>query len=212
MSTTDTTSTTDTVTVVPVTSSLLHRYAGQLKPQPCHVELDCAPRTLRAETDMEPGSAVPMAVHHGHRRRWTIPPLRESVATELLHEIAPLAERMCDGYSSRWDGSNHVARYTEDAIEAETDILAACERAGADPDDVRSEVTASDFFSGVSSRWDVIAEACGVTADTTDAEIAAKAEENETIAETEMGADLTGAEEYLRDLREQLRAAREASA
>lgn len=197
--------TTETVTVVPVTDNLLHHYPREHKPQPCHVELDCATRTLRAETDMEIGNSVPMPVHLGHRRRWPIPPLREEAANALLDEIAPLAARVCDGYSSRWDGSNHVGRYTEDASDAELEILTLCERAGGDPEDVRSEVDAADFFAGISSRRTVIAETIGVTADTTDDRIAELVEENERIAETEMGADLVGADKYLRNLRDEMR-------
>ena len=88
---------------------LHHQYPGQTSPQPCYVELDCEAENLSADWNGELGNAVPLSVWHGHTRRWAIPALQAQAANSLLDEIAPLAQRVIDGYTSEWDGNNHVA-------------------------------------------------------------------------------------------------------
>lgn len=103
---------------------LFEQYPGELFEQPVHVELDLRDGQLLTEYDGEPGGgSVPMDVYHGFRRRYDIPVVVGSVANELLHEIAPLAERILDDSDVHWDGSNHVAELGEDARDAEEKIL-----------------------------------------------------------------------------------------
>jgi hypothetical protein len=147
---------------------LYHRYPNQTQAQPCYVELDCAARRLQADWNGEVGNAVPADVWHGHRRRYAIPCLRPAPANALLDRIAPLAARVCDGYRSRWNGSDHVACFTEDAEDAERQIRALCE--GADPEGAVKVWDASEWFRGIGPEDRQRAE-LGIDADTTDEEL-----------------------------------------
>ena len=105
------------------------RYPGQTSPQSAYIELDLQNKTLAAYYNSEIGNAVPFSVWHGHDRRYWVP--SDASAHDLntlMAEIAPVASRLYDGYESEWNGSNHVARLTEDAEEAELEIEAIIER------------------------------------------------------------------------------------
>ena len=186
-------------TIHPVAGAELHlHYPRQTSPQPCHVELDLRRGDLSASANTEIGNAVPMAVHHGHVQRWTIPALRANSVNALLAEIAPLAGRVVAGYTSEWDGSYHVAVLNEDATDAQSEIEALCDATRSD-DEARLRVwSASDWFAAIGDR---IAQAVGIgiTAATTDDEL-------DTIADRETAAAddvdvLEGLRPYLRDLR-----------
>ena len=194
------------VTITPVVGTDLHcTYSGQLHPQPCHVQLDMRSGALTAATDPEIGNAVPSAVWHGHVVRWNIEPLRADCANALLEDLASLAARMVAGYSSRWNGSNHVASLTDDAREAHDAIERLCDQAGHD-DAARLHVwAAADWFAplGTHSRC---AAALGILAETTDEELDAIAERETRDAESTTECDrLEGCEEFLRDVRATLR-------
>jgi hypothetical protein len=108
-------------------NELFVQYQGQSQPQPVHVSLDCRTGELSAEYDPEIGGSRPMDVHHGHVCRWRIPVLTAEAANALLADLAPIAQRVVDGYSSEWDGSNHVGRLSDDADDAAIDIDALCD-------------------------------------------------------------------------------------
>jgi hypothetical protein len=102
--------------------ALYKRYPGQQSPQSCYLILDPSHRKLCCDYDGEIGNAVPMDVYHGLRLRWHIPLLTGSAADRLMRDVAPLAARVCAGYTREWDGHNHVGCYTADAQEAITKI------------------------------------------------------------------------------------------
>lgn len=161
--------------------ALHHRYPGQSERQDCYIELDCQDGELTADYNAEIGNAVPMAVHHGHVRRYTIPCLRADAANDLLDEIAPFAQRIVDGYSSRWDGSNHIADLTEDAVDAEEsirDLIVALEDVDAETVNVWQ---AGDWFATLGGSDRQRAE-LRITAATTDEELAAMAKQEEKDA------------------------------
>lgn len=108
------------------TTELYCHYDGQAEPQGCYVELDCANKKLSAQYNSEIGNAIPFSVFHGHDQRWGIPCLRGEMANKLMEELLPLAERVVSGYESEWDGSNHVARFTDDAKKAVEAIETEC--------------------------------------------------------------------------------------
>ena len=137
------------MTVDAPTYDLYCRYPHQTSPQPCHVYLDAAHERLGAEYDSEIGNAVPMAVHHGHVCRWSIPALRDAAVEALLAEIVPLAERVIAGYESVWDGHNNVARYDADATDAISEIEALCEAAGHDEGQMLMVWQAADWLAGL---------------------------------------------------------------
>lgn len=192
-----------TIEIISVTGNeLFHHYRGQTSAQPCNVSLDCRSGKLCAEYNPEIGNAVPAAEYHGHVQTWRIPCLRERPANALLSDIEPLAARVVAGYSSEWDGSNHVAAFTGDAQEAIEAIDALCD--AADPSDGVRAWDAGDWLtaSGNTRRETVRAE-LGIAADTTDEElggIEARVEE-EATASGEVDV-LTGTRSFLRALRD----------
>lgn len=158
----------------------LHKqYPRQHGAQPVHVFLDCRGEgRLGAEPDAEIGSGVPAPVYYGHVLRWRIPALKGDAANALLARIAPLAARVCAGYTKHWDGNNHVGRFSADATAAEEQIRDLCDHAGSADEQIQV-FTAGDYFGALGSLL-VQARELGITADTTDAQLTA-------IGETELG-------------------------
>jgi len=111
---------------------LYHVYPGQTAPQGAYVELDCEAACLSADWDPQIGGAVPFDVWHGHQRRFPVSAdLAAGEINRLMDAITPRAARVVAGYESVWDGSNHVARYAEDAAEADDAIAETCREAEA---------------------------------------------------------------------------------
>jgi hypothetical protein len=179
-------------------TELYERYPGQTQPQDVCVELDCAHRVLRARSNPEVGNAVTSDVWHHHTLRWTIPTLREEPANQLLHEVAWLAERVCDGYKSVWDGNNHVAEYDADADEAQEAIELVCNRA--DSDDAVRVWEASDWLGGIGNEAAQILE-LGITGAMSDEALSDLRERIEVEAAGEDVDIVEGLEEYLERLR-----------
>jgi len=102
------------------------QYPGQLQPQPCYVCLDLRHGTLSAKYLTEIGEILPETTHHGKVRLYRIPCLLARSANDLLEMLAPYAERVIAGYSSIWNGSNHVALLNGSALAAVMDIKAIC--------------------------------------------------------------------------------------
>lgn len=106
---------------------LYQHYQGQTQAQPAYVELE-EDGTVNASYDPEIGGAVPMTVWHGRDRRY---PVSNSISMDglkaLLAYITPLLQRVHDGLSIEWDGSNIVGRLTEAAENAEAKISRICE-------------------------------------------------------------------------------------
>lgn len=103
-------------------SSLYRRLPGQLRPQPCIVELDCQSGTLTARYDECGPGEWTSAQWLGFTMHWLIPCLTAKAATELLDEVAPLASRVVNGWRREWDGSQHVGRLSPDAESASETI------------------------------------------------------------------------------------------
>lgn len=190
-----------TIAITTVTGTELHvTYPRQTQAQPCYVELDARDDgRLSAAANPEIGNAVPFDVVHGHVQRWTIPALKADVANELLKEIAPLAERVVAGYESTWSGSNHVAAFDEDATVAIEAIGDLCDRAGGE-DEALSVWEAADWFSGLGGA---VAQAhdLGITAETTDEQLAEIAKRETASARADSVDELSGIEEHLRWVR-----------
>jgi len=121
-------------------AELYHKLPGQPKEQDCFVQLDCVRRKLCAQYNPEIGNHVPAGVMHGHLQRWSIPALKSRAANRLLYMLRPLAERVCNGYESVWDGNNNVARYSADARQTLMEMTRCCERVSWDPDHWAKEV------------------------------------------------------------------------
>ena len=109
---------------------LLHIYPRQEAPQGCFLYLDCETGQFGADWDAQIGNAVPSDVWHGHTRWYPIPVLQDSTVNALLAELAPLAQRVLDGYASEWNGNNLVGAFDDDAQAAEAEIGRAIEDYG----------------------------------------------------------------------------------
>ena len=110
------------------------RYDRQTKAQPAHIELQ-QDGTLSAGVCGEIGNAVPEDVWHGRRLWWGIAAeMTGAAVAELLQEIAPLAQRVLDGWDEKWDGNNNVGTLTDDAQEAHDEIEAVCNETGKSED------------------------------------------------------------------------------
>ena len=171
-------------------------YQGQTERQGCYIELDCQTGLLTATYNAEIGNAIPFSVYHGHDRRWGIPCLIADAANDLLDEISPLAQRVLDGYTSEWDGNNHVARLSDDAQAAEDEIERLIDDLRVDETNGISDADAGEWLTETDPA---------ITAQTTDEEIAALAEQAEQDAAYERIV-LIDAEGYLTRLRDEMRA------
>jgi hypothetical protein len=192
------------ITIRPVegTTALHHRYPRETKAQRCHVELDCRTGDLTACYDPETGGAYPFAVHHGHVLRWRVPCLRADAANALLVDLEVLAQRIVDGYSSRWDGNNNVGSLNDDAHEAREAIEQEVDRLDACSDDVVKVWEACAWFAPLGSRT-VQARELGITVGSTDEELQAIAT-RETANATDVD-ELEGVDAYLEGLRAHVR-------
>lgn len=196
---------TTTIEIVHVSGdgiALYTRFPGQTAPQPCFVELDCDKRTLTAESNPEIGNAVPVHVWHHRILRWTIPCLTDDAVNALLDELADDAGIVCDGYTCEWDGSDHVGRYTDDAEAAMERIREACARDWSEADQVRVW-TADEWYQ--SEGFEAQIASLGITAETTDEQIAEIAEREEEAASAE-GHTVEGIEKHMEWLRDKCRA------
>lgn len=193
-----------TIEEVAQETDLFKLYPGQAKAQGCYIQLDARTGAVGAAYDPEIGSAVPSAVHHGHVVRLHCPCLVAGAANKLMGALAPLLERVIAGYSSEWDGSDTVARYTDDARQAIIEAVALAEDYGA-PEDRVELVDAADFYGPLGDARSQ-AFLLGISRETTDERLDGIAEDDATSALSEMRAVLVRAPEHLRHLRDQLTA------
>jgi len=169
-----------------------------------YLSLDCENETLRFVVDHEPGS-TPFSVYHGRTLYWSVPAgLTSSAANELLETVQGDAEDLLTEYSSSHDRhGNLIGSLTERGEELRAAIGQQCDRL--DASDALKVWDAADWYAPVRRT---IAATLGITAETTDAEIATIAEAEENSAAASGEADmLEGAERYLRGVRDDLREA-----
>lgn len=189
-----------TITIKNVEGNELHlEYQGQHGRQPCRVCLDCERRELYAEADPIIGSGMPMRMWHGHVQHWRIPCLKGDAANRLLQSLAEEAAVVCDGYSSVWDGHNHVADFSDSAKSALEGITVTCEAAHDVSDhDMVSIWKAEDWYQPIDPAREL-----GITALTTDAQLDELAESEERSASCD-GHDVEGIRKFLGKVRDEL--------
>lgn len=113
---------------------LYRRYPRQTSPQPAHVEID-EDGTVSADYSGEIGYAVPMCVWHSRTLRVPVSCYVSGQAlTDYLQDADTLAllQRIHDGHSVNWDGSNHVGELDGDATAALNDLERALDDLGRD--------------------------------------------------------------------------------
>src|SRR5689334_13481078 len=106
-------------------------YPTQNDPQPCCLILDLEDGDLTATYNPNIDGGVTTREWNGIVRSWSIPCLTAASANRLIDDVAPIAQRILDGATVEWDGSNHVGRLNADASEAAeelaTTLAALCE-------------------------------------------------------------------------------------
>lgn len=107
-------------------------YPGQLKPQNAYFELTENCNIITPTYNGEIGNAVPFSVYHGRDRRYYFhPSLPLKAVNKLGRDLLPYMEKVRAGIFMAYDGNNYIARLTEDAQQAEDEILAIIARAEA---------------------------------------------------------------------------------
>lgn len=92
------------------------QYAGQSQPQGAYIALDCRDGQVWADYNGEVGNAVPMDVWHGHVQRFSVPASTDGRTINwLMDTLRPEFATIASGYEEVWDGSNHVARFGDEA-------------------------------------------------------------------------------------------------
>lgn len=99
-------------------------YPRQNGPQRAYVEMDDK-GCVSADIDYDIGGAVPMRVAHNRTLRWDVSPYAngDSLADLLDSELVRgLLERVHNGHTVEWDGSNMVGRLDDDAKAAALEL------------------------------------------------------------------------------------------
>jgi len=188
---------------VPMDNALYRHYPGQYAPQDAYVEIDPETWEISASYNAEIGNAVPAAVWHGRIRRYQCRVLTDVDALLLMRKIVPLAEKICSGYDSRWDGNNIVGRLDDAATIAEDELSDIIATATGEMD-----IWDAGEWLGVVTHYStesvVIDDIGTITADTTDEQIGEMTIRANELARDEnvfLGNSVVG---YLKNLRDNL--------
>jgi hypothetical protein len=107
---------------------LFHRYPREVNPQPAFVLLS-EEGEVSADSSGEIGNGVPASVWHGCDLRFPVSPsVSGSDLADYLERFdrgRALLERIHEGHSVEWDGSNHVGHLDDDAQAAREELEAA---------------------------------------------------------------------------------------
>lgn len=161
--------------------------------------LDWGARRIRIEWRPKSQNAVTFYEWHGHQTALVLPPNVDARRlVEWLADHQADLTAIADGYESAWDGSNHVARFSEAARAALEDIEIDASHRWDD------ELALPDG-EGVwaASEWLYDSRHEHVNADSTDAEIEQTAVRLDAEALAE-GKRVEGTIEYLQSVREEL--------
>lgn len=128
------------------------RRGGEMREEPCYLELDCIQRVLSCR-------ATPHAVEHSHMLEWKnkrifsyrIPCLLPKAANQLMEKAIPLAERILRGYRTEMNqGVLRGFMETEDAKEASWELVRLCDPyilADKEEQKVIQTLTVKDYFT-----------------------------------------------------------------
>jgi hypothetical protein len=95
------------------------KYPRQFQAQPAFIELDCRRNgELSADYTGEIGNAVPVYLWNRLAVRWSIEPETTGESLERLfsdEKFLNICQTIVDGFEEKWNGSNFVGVYNEDA-------------------------------------------------------------------------------------------------
>jgi len=135
-----------------VEAPLWHTYSqDRSNPLPAYISLNC--QTGRLSGGCGAGDSVPLEVWQGKERRYDITQsLSAAKLNDLFAEIAPLAQRVVNGYDSIWNGNEYFAEFTADAKKAEMKIITIIDSYEDDilvcnVDDYLNECDVTDFWN-----------------------------------------------------------------
>lgn len=103
---------------------LYSKYPREFKPQPAYIEMT-EDGDVSADYSGEIGDAIPMYVWNKRTLRWNILPSAngDSLADWLESaEISALLERIHDGHTVDWNGSNYTGHLDDDAQAASDEL------------------------------------------------------------------------------------------
>jgi hypothetical protein len=107
---------------------LYHRYDREINPQPAFVLLS-EEGEVSADSSGEIGNGIPSSVWHGRDLRFPVSPFASgSDLADFLERFdrgRVLLERIHEGHSVEWDGSNYVGTLDDDAQAARDELEAA---------------------------------------------------------------------------------------
>lgn len=107
---------------------LYHRYDREINPQPAFVLLS-EEGEVSADWNGEIGNGIPATVWHGRDLRFPVSPFASgSDLADFLERFdrgRVLLERIHEGHSVEWDGSNYVGHLDDDAQAAREELEAA---------------------------------------------------------------------------------------
>lgn len=176
-------------------------YPQQTSAQPAFIEMD-EDGAVGVDWDGIIGGGVPMDVWHRQTQRWSIPnTLTGAALADFLgrEDVQALLYRIHAGHSVEWDGSNHVGRLTQDAVDASYALERLCETTWDEDEHARIwpcaefllDLRPLDAAGNVTGWRDydavglLINSETTLSADATDEEIAALAESLEAEAKAE---------------------------
>lgn len=136
---------------------LFCQYPRQNSPQPAYVCLDCRSGNLYGDYNTEIGNAIPVSIYNGFIQIWGVnSAITHKALTDLLEEIAPLAQEVLDGYSEDLvNGCNYRGVLSEAAKNASEKIESICEAIEDYPENLESVGTCYDwgYDSTLSELW-----------------------------------------------------------
>lgn len=181
---------------------LYYRADNDPQPRDAYVTINPLCRTLWA-------SAFHWPTLDGQREeqlRWPIPILRAEAANTLLEQLAPYAERVCEGYSREWNAKHcsWVHHYTNDARVALALIDERCK--AVDEKDALVVRSAEDYLrEQISGDRDAQRAALKLSAASKMGDVIARVQSLTTLARAEHGIDiLDGLHAYLLGLRDEV--------
>lgn len=148
-----------------------------------HLNIDWGRKLIDVDNEHESTNAVTMYQYHGHLTALRLPAATTQTAIlEALKTHIAQVRTLADAYESKWDGHNHVATFV--GVEVGTALLDDL------ADDLLEEPAATYQHWSAESWYDsATPESCGITADTTDEQIA-------EIASRDVDQALTESEDY----------------
>lgn len=92
------------------------KYPLQCQAQPAFIELDIETGECTADYNRKIGNAIPFSVWHNRKLRFSIAPeMRNNEIAELIDSLKDEFQKILNGASVEWDGSNNIGRFNDES-------------------------------------------------------------------------------------------------